>query len=65
MYEPAKMVEIRTTPPENPHIWEEPDFSGRETRPVTHWGICGHDGARRSRRPGKYSVRADDRRHSR
>ena len=32
-------VALRTTPPENTHIWEEPRFQGQETRPVTHWGI--------------------------
>jgi len=30
---------MRTTPPENPHIWEEPRFRGQDTRPVTHWGL--------------------------
>jgi len=30
---------MRTTPPENPHIWEEPRFRGEDTRPVTHWGL--------------------------
>jgi len=56
MYEPARMVAIRTTPKENQHIWEEPDFSGRETRPVTHWGISGTT-ATPIAAPGKYSVR--------
>jgi hypothetical protein len=56
LYEPAKMVEIRTTPQENPHIWDEPDFSGRETRPVMHWGISGTT-AQPIAAPGKYAVR--------
>ncbi len=56
MYDPAKMVEIRTTPAENPHIWEEPDFRGRDTRPVTHWGISGGT-ATPIAAPGSYSVR--------
>ena len=38
-YEPPRLVALRTTPPENPHIWEEPRFRGRDTRPVTHWGL--------------------------
>jgi len=38
-YEPPRLVAMRTTPPENPHIWEEPRFRGQETRPVTHWGL--------------------------
>jgi len=56
MYEPAKMVEIRTTPKENQYIWSEPDFSGREVRFVTHWGI-GPTTATPIAAPGKYSVR--------
>ena len=38
-YEPPRRVALRTTPPENPHIWEEPRFANAQTRPVTHWGI--------------------------
>ncbi len=56
LYEPAQMVEIRTTPPENSHIWEEPDFSGSEVRMVTHWGI-GATTATPIAAPGMYSVR--------
>ncbi len=37
-YDPPKLVELRTTPEENPHIWEEPRFRGRDWRPITHWG---------------------------
>jgi hypothetical protein len=38
-HEPPRLVAMRTTPPENPHIWEEPRFRGQDTRPVTHWGL--------------------------
>ena len=31
-YEAPPLVALRTTPPENPHIWEEPRFQGQETR---------------------------------
>jgi hypothetical protein len=55
-YEPAKMVEIRTTPRENMYIWEEPDFSGSEVRLVTHWGISATTGTPIAA-PGPYSVR--------
>lgn len=55
-YEPAKMVEIRTTPKENQYIWSEPDFSGSEIRYVTHWGI-GPTTGQPIAPPGKYSVR--------
>jgi hypothetical protein len=55
-YEPPKLVELRTTPPENPHIWEEPRFEKATTRPITHWGLqpaeVGPVAA-----PGKYTVR--------
>jgi hypothetical protein len=55
-YEPPRLVEMRTTPPENPHIWEEPRFRGKDTRPVTHWGLepaqVGPIVA-----PGKYTVK--------
>ncbi len=54
--EPPRLIALRTTPPENPHIWEEPRFRGQDTRPVTHWGLAqaqvGPIVA-----PGKYSVR--------
>jgi photosystem II stability/assembly factor-like uncharacterized protein len=38
-YEPPRLIAMRTTPAENPHIWEEPRFRGQDTRPVTHWGL--------------------------
>jgi hypothetical protein len=38
-YEPPRLVALRTTPAENPHIWEEPRFRGQDSRPVTHWGL--------------------------
>jgi photosystem II stability/assembly factor-like uncharacterized protein len=55
-YAPPKLVELRTTPPENPHIWEEPRFRGHDTRPVTHWGL---DPAEVGPivAPGKYTVK--------
>jgi hypothetical protein len=55
-YEAPRLIAMRTTPPENPHIWEEPRFRGQETRPVTHWGLepaqVGPIVA-----PGKYTVK--------
>ena len=36
---PPMQVALRTTPAENPHIWEEPRFRGSDTRPVAHKGI--------------------------
>ena len=55
-YDPPKLVELRTTPEENPHIMEEPRFRGRDSRPITHWGAdqaeVGPVAA-----PGKYTVK--------
>jgi len=54
-WQPPLPVALRTTPPENPHIWEEPRFQGSPTRPVAHKGIeqaqFGPIAA-----PGRYSV---------
>ena len=38
-YEPPRLVALRTTPPENEHIWEERRFRGSDSRPILHWGI--------------------------
>lgn len=38
-WEPPLPIALRATPPENPHIWEEPRFRGAQTRPVAHKGI--------------------------
>jgi hypothetical protein len=54
-WQPPLPVALRTTPPENPHIWEEPRFQGSPTRAVAHKGIeqaqFGPIAA-----PGRYSV---------
>ena len=55
-YEKPRLVALRTTPPENPHIWNEPRFRDSDSRPITHWGaeeaMIGPIAA-----PGKYSAR--------
>jgi hypothetical protein len=55
--DPPVRVDLRTTPPDDPHIWEEPRFKGKTVRPITHWGIENPI----SRGPlvldGKYSAR--------
>ena len=55
-YEAPHLVAMRTTPKENPHLWEEPRFRGKDTRPVTHWGL---DQAQVGPMvvPGTYTVR--------
>ena len=50
-YEGPRLVALRTTPPENPHLWDEPRFKGKETRPVTHWGLEEAGAGARSRCP--------------
>jgi photosystem II stability/assembly factor-like uncharacterized protein len=39
-YDAPRSVALRTTPPENPMIWQEPRFQGQQTRAITHWGIA-------------------------
>jgi hypothetical protein len=47
---------LRTTPSENPQIWEEPRFEHQDTRPVTHWGIQPAE-AGPLVAPGRYTVK--------
>jgi hypothetical protein len=56
-YEAAPAVALRTTPPDNPHIWEEPRFNGKETRPIVHWGIEQALSAAPIAAPGEYTAR--------
>jgi photosystem II stability/assembly factor-like uncharacterized protein len=55
-YEPPTLVALKTTPPENPHIWDEARFQGTDTRRITHWGITQGTGVPLAA-PGKYQVR--------
>jgi hypothetical protein len=55
-YEPTLEMRLRTTPDENPHVWEEKRFRGKPHRGVFYYGI------RETRRgplvpPGTYTVR--------
>ncbi|HTI36462.1 MAG TPA: hypothetical protein VL484_02790 [Vicinamibacterales bacterium] len=54
--DPPTLVALRTTPPENPHIWEEPRFQNTDVRRITHWGITPQTGVPMAA-PGKYQVR--------
>jgi len=56
-HEGPKQVELRTLPPDNPRIWEEPRFKGQSSRPIIHWGIQGPQRLGPLAAPGKYSVR--------
>ena len=55
-YESPRAVALRTTPPENPHIWEEPRFANMDTRPITHWGLAQAEVGPIAA-PGKYTVK--------
>ena len=55
-YDNAHYVELRAFPAQNPHIWDEPRFKGKETRPVTHWGMAPAQVGPLAA-PGNYSVR--------
>jgi photosystem II stability/assembly factor-like uncharacterized protein len=56
LYDPPKLVALRTTPTENPHIWEERRFRSHDSRPVLHWGIQQAEVGPMAL-PGKYTVR--------
>ena len=55
-YDSPTLVALRTDAPDNPHIWEEPRFRGKDSRPITHWGIEGSQSGPLVA-PGKYTVR--------
>jgi photosystem II stability/assembly factor-like uncharacterized protein len=55
-YRGPHQVALRATPPENAHLFEEPRFRGKHTRPVTHWGLE-DAGAGPWANPGTYAVR--------
>ena len=56
-YDPPHRVALRTLPPDNPHIWEEARFEGKDTRPIVHWGIEQAMIVGPIAAPGKYTVR--------
>ncbi|MGH9418152.1 MAG: WD40/YVTN/BNR-like repeat-containing protein [Terriglobales bacterium] len=55
-YEAPTQVALRSTPPDNPTIWQEPRFRGHDTRPVVHWGIEGAVRTGPIAAPGNYTV---------
>jgi hypothetical protein len=54
-YDDPLKVELRTTPVDNPFIWEEPRFKATTIRGITHWGITPGTGIPLAA-PGDYSV---------
>jgi photosystem II stability/assembly factor-like uncharacterized protein len=55
-YDAPRSIALRTTPEDNPHIWEEPRFRGQESRPITHWGAAQAEVGPVAA-PGKYTMR--------
>jgi hypothetical protein len=55
-YDTPTDVKLLTTPPENPHIWDEPRYQGKAYRTIIHWGVNPHTGTPIAA-PGKYQVR--------
>ncbi len=55
-YDGPQLIALRTTPPDNPHIWEEPRFRGADSRPITHWGAAQAEVGPVAA-PGKYTVK--------
>jgi photosystem II stability/assembly factor-like uncharacterized protein len=55
-YDPVHEVRLRSTPKNNPHVWEEKRFVGKDRRPVLYYGI--EDASRGPLvPPGKYTVK--------
>jgi photosystem II stability/assembly factor-like uncharacterized protein len=55
-YESPRPIALRTIPPEDPHIWEEERFKGKDSRPITHWGMPDAPPGPLVA-PGKYTVK--------
>ncbi|HEY3934803.1 MAG TPA: hypothetical protein VGL65_09320 [Gemmatimonadales bacterium] len=56
-YDPPQEPTLRATPPDNPHIWDEPRYHDRTTRQVVHWGIQQPQRAGPLAAPGRYTFR--------
>jgi photosystem II stability/assembly factor-like uncharacterized protein len=56
-YEPLDTVRLRTIPPQNPYLWDEPRFKGKhDTRTTTQWGMAARQKGPLVP-PGHYQVR--------
>ncbi len=56
-YDAPTQPALRTTPPDNPRIWDEPRYKNTKTRIVDHWGIQQVQRAGALAAPGRYRVR--------
>ena len=55
-YDMPTDVKLRTAPKENPFIWDEPRYQGKDYRTIVHWGIDERTGTPIAA-PGDYQVR--------
>src|SRR6185312_85412 len=55
-YDGPHVVALRTVPPQDPHIWEEERFKGKDQRGITHWGMSVEQQGPLAA-PGKYTVK--------
>ncbi|MFP5354122.1 MAG: WD40/YVTN/BNR-like repeat-containing protein [Gemmatimonadota bacterium] len=56
-YDQAVAVALRTVAPDNPYIWDEPPYKGKDTRPIAHWGIQQPQTQGPLGAPGRYTVK--------
>lgn len=56
-YEPPKEVRLLTAAPDNPNVFQDSRFKGKEWRPITHWGIREPQTTGPLGAPGHYAVR--------
>lgn len=56
-YDLAVPVALRTKAPDNPYIWDEPPYKGKDTRPIAHWGIQQPQSQGPLGAPGAYTVK--------
>ena len=55
-YDGPHVVELRTIPEQDPHIWQEDRFKGKDERGITHWGMPVEQQGPLAA-PGKYTVK--------
>jgi photosystem II stability/assembly factor-like uncharacterized protein len=55
-YEGPHVIELRTVPEQDPHIWQEDRFKGKEVRGITHWGMPVEQQGPLAA-PGKYTIK--------
>jgi photosystem II stability/assembly factor-like uncharacterized protein len=56
-YDHARQVELRTMAPDNPNIFQDGRFEGKDTRPILHWGIESPTRNGPLAAPGRFTAR--------